>query len=321
MSRPLPAVLAAGRYKTRRGCATDSWMSKEEEPVVVDNHPYGDSPDPDVRYRNIRYRDIRYEVSENIATLTFARPEVLNAMTVDLIAETIEALDDAAQDDQVRVIILTGEGRAFSAGGDIRRLGGESTGGEAPLPPTPFERRAWLRRTQRMILAIRQVEKPVIAAVNGIAAGGGFDIACACDIRIASDQARFSEVFAKIGLFPGTGGTYFLPRIVGPEKALEMIWTAEVVDAAEALRIGLVSRVVPHDELMVESRLFAARLVAGPPLALALAKAAVYRGLDSDLNAAFDYASTAEAITLSSEDHIEGINAFREKRDPVFRGR
>jgi 2-(1,2-epoxy-1,2-dihydrophenyl)acetyl-CoA isomerase len=172
-----------------------------------------------------------------------------------------------------------------------------------------------------MIMAIRQVEKPVIAAVNGVAAGGGFDIACASDIRIASDQARFSEVFAKIGLFPGTGGTYFLPRIVGPEKALELIWTGDMIDAAEAKRIGLVSRVVAHDDLMAEARSFALRLAAGPPLALALAKAAVYRGLDSDFHAALDYASTAEAITLSSQDHIEGINAFREKRPPVFEGR
>lgn len=267
------------------------------------------------------YTDIRYELSDHIATLTFARPEVMNAMTVGLMAQTIDALDEASQNADVRVIIITGEGRAFCAGGDVRRLGDQSTHGEELLPPTPFERRAWLRRTQRMIMAIRQVEKPVIAAINGVAAGGGFDIACASDIRIASERATFSEVFAKIGLFPGTGGTYFLPRIVGPEKALELIWTADTIDAAEAHRIGLVGRVVPHDELLPEARAFAARLAAGPPLALALAKAAVYRGLDSEFTAALDYASTAEAITLSSEDHIEGINAFREKRPPNFKGR
>lgn len=267
------------------------------------------------------FNDIRYGVEQRVATITFARPDVLNAMTVDLIAETMTALDTAAQDDDVRAIIITGEGRAFCAGGDVRRLGDRSTGGEEPLPPTPFDRRAWLRRTQRMIVAIRQVEKPIIAAVNGVAAGGGFDIACASDIRVASDQATFCEVFAKIGLFPGTGGTYLLPRIVGVEKALELIWTADTIDATEALRIGLVGRVVPHADLLAVATELARRLAAGPPLALALAKAAVYRGLDSDFNAALDYASTAEAITLSSQDHVEGINAFREKRSPEFEGR
>lgn len=267
------------------------------------------------------YNDIRYDVHERVATITFARPDVLNAMTVDLIAETVTALDTAAQDDGVRAIILTGEGRAFCAGGDVRRLGDRSTGGEEPLPLTAFERRAWLRRTQRMIVAVHQVEKPIIAAVNGVAAGGGFDLACASDLRVASERATFCEVFAKIGLFPGTGGTYFLPRIVGVEKALELIWTADTIDADEALRIGLVGRVVPHEELISTATELARRLVAGPPLAIALGKAAVYRGLDSDFNAALDYASTAEAITLSSEDHVEGINAFREKRPPKFEGR
>lgn len=271
--------------------------------------------------RNEAFNDIRYDVHERVATITFARPDVLNAMTVDLIAETITALDTAAQDDGVRAIILTGEGRAFCAGGDVRRLGDRSTGGEEPLPPTAFDRRAWLRRTQRMIVAVHQVEKPIIAAVNGVAAGGGFDLACASDIRVASERATFCEVFAKIGLFPGTGGTYFLPRIVGVEKALELIWTADTIEAEEALRIGLVGRVVPHEELMSTATELARRLAAGPPLAIALGKAAVYRGMDSDFNAALDYASTAEAITLSSQDHVEGINAFREKRSPTFEGR
>ena len=271
--------------------------------------------------RNEDFNDIRYDVHERVATITFARPDVLNAMTVDLIAETITALDTAAQDNGVRAIILTGEGRAFCAGGDVRRLGDRSTGGEEPLPPTAFDRRAWLRRTQRLIVAVHQVEKPIIAAVNGVAAGGGFDLACASDIRVASERATFCEVFAKIGLFPGTGGTYFLPRIVGVEKALELIWTADTIEAEEALRIGLVGRVVPHEELMSTATELARRLAAGPPLAIALGKAAVYRGMDSDFNAALDYASTAEAITLSSQDHVEGINAFREKRSPTFGGR
>jgi enoyl-CoA hydratase/carnithine racemase len=264
--------------------------------------------------------EILYEVDGPVATITMNRPERLNPMTGPIMAGTIDALGRANADGSVRVVIVTGAGRAFSAGGDLSGLGssGDNAHGRAP---TPYERRAWLRQTQKMVLALRECEKPVIAAVNGVAAGGGCDIALGCDLRIASDRARFGEVFARIGLFPGTGGTYLLPRTVGIAKALELIWTGDLIDAEEALRIGLVSRVVPHDDLMVEVRALADRLAAGPPLALSLAKAAVYRGLDLDLAAAFDYAATAEAITLTSQDHREGVAAFREKRPPRFEGR
>jgi len=170
-------------------------------------------------------------------------------------------------------------------------------------------------------MAIRQLEKPVIAAVNGAAAGGGCDIALACDIRMASDKTRFGEVFARIGLFPGTGGTYFLPRLVGIAKALELIWTGDTIDAYEAERLGLVSKVVAADQLMATTLALAERLSQGPPLAISLAKTAVYRGLDLDIHAAFEYAVTAESITLTSDDHREGVTAFREKRTPQFQGR
>lgn len=266
------------------------------------------------------YTAITYETIDRIATITFNQPEVLNPMSPEMVTETMDALDRAATDPEVLVVIVTGAGRAFCAGGDVRGLA-ENNEAAADERPTPFERRAWLRRTQRLILAIRAVEKPVLAAINGVAAGGGCDIALACDLRFMAAGARIGEIFANIGLFPGTGGTWLLPRAVGVEKALELIWTAELIDAEEAQRIGLVGRVCPPDELQAEVRAFATRLAAGPPLALALAKAAVYRGLDQDLVAALDYASTAEAMTLTSDDHIEGIQAFREKRPPEFRGR
>jgi len=265
-----------------------------------------------------QYEAIRYVVDDGVATLTFDEPEKRNPMSAAMQADTIEALGSAHLDPGVRVVIITGSGeQAFSAGGDVRQLGG---GGSGPAP-TPLDRRKWLRQTQKMILAIRACEKPVLAAVNGIAAGGGLDIALACDIRFASDRARFSEIFARIGLFPGTGGTYLLPRTIGVAKALELIWTGDMIDAAEALQIGLVSRVVAHDQLLSETMTFARRLCDGPPMAITLAKAAVYRGLDLGFEAALDYAATAEGMTLTSQDHAEGIRAFREKRSPRFEGR
>ncbi len=262
------------------------------------------------------YQDIRVEQQDGIATITFNRPERMNAMGGALVEETIAALGGFQQDASVRVVIITGAGeRAFCAGADVQNL--QTRSQEA----TAMDRRRYVQSAQKLTLAIRQLEKPVLAAVNGVAAGGGCDIALACDIRIASERARFGEVFARIGLFPGTGGTYFLPRLVGIAKALELIWTGEVIDAHEAERIGLVSRVVPAPELMTATMALARRLAQGPPLAISLAKSAVYRGLDLDVHAALEYAATAESITLSSEDHKEGVRAFREKRPPQFQGR
>ncbi|MEE9148909.1 MAG: enoyl-CoA hydratase-related protein [Candidatus Tectomicrobia bacterium] len=262
------------------------------------------------------YQDILVTQQDTVAIVTLNRPERMNTMGGTLVEDTIAVLTSFQQDQNVRAVILTGAGqRAFCAGADVQNLQNQSE--EA----TAMERRRYVHSAQKLTLAIRQLEKPVIAAVNGVAAGGGCDIALACDIRIASEQARFGEVFARIGLFPGTGGTYFLPRLVGIAKALELIWTGDVIDAQEAERIGLVSRVVPPQDLMAAAIAFAQRLAQGPPLAISLAKTAVYQGLDLDIHSAFEYAATAESITLTSEDHREGVTAFREKRSPHFQGR
>lgn len=264
---------------------------------------------------NHEFRDIIYRKGEGFATIAFNRPERLNALGGAMAEETQQALADAASDREVRVVIITGEGRAFCAGADVRNL--TERAGEA----SAFDRRQEIASAQSTVRAIRAVEKPIIAAVNGPAAGGGCDFALACDIRIAADTARFGEVFARIGLFPGTGGCYLLPRVVGVAKALELIWSGETIDAEEALRIGLVAAVVPAGRLMDETRRFAQKFVDGPPLAIALAKAALYRGLDMSMDNALSYAATAESITLTSEDHKEGTRAFLEKRRPVFRGK
>lgn len=262
------------------------------------------------------YQDILVTQQDTVAIVTLNRPERMNTMGGTLVEDTIVVLTRFQQDQNVRAVIITGAGqRAFCAGADVQNLQNQSE--EA----TAMERRRYVHSAQKLTLAIRQLEKPVIAAVNGVAAGGGCDIALACDIRIASEQARFGEVFARIGLFPGTGGTYFLPRLVGIAKALELIWTGDVIDAQEAERIGLVSRVVPPQDLMAAAIAFAQRLAQGPPLAISLAKTAVYQGLDLDIHSAFEYAATAESITLTSEDHREGVTAFREKRSPHFQGR
>lgn len=260
---------------------------------------------------------VRVEVDDGIATVTMNRPEKLNAINDDL-ARTLGAVfTDLQHRDDARVVVLTGAGRGFCAGADL----------SAPASPaghgtTAFGGRSHLRDVLQPIpLAIRAIEKPVIAAVNGVAAGGGLDIAAACDIRVAKASSRFTEIFARRGLFPGTGGCYLLPRIVGTAKAAEMIFLGQELDAAEAYRIGLVSYVWEDEVFEAEVRRYASQFARMAPIAMALAKASIYRAEHMEFPAALDYFATAESITLTSEDRAEGARSFRERREPHFQGR
>ena len=259
---------------------------------------------------------LRYEVAERIATITLHRPDVLNAFDRALKDELLAALRQAARDRDVRVVVITGAGRAFSAGQDLKeRLPVR----EEAVRATPLDEELRARYNP-IVVAIRAMEKPVIAAVNGVAAGAGMSIALACDIRVASESASFIEVFGRVGLIPDTGSTWFLPRLVGPAKALELIWTTDPVDASTALSLGLVNRVVPADQLMAETRALAVRLASAAPLALALAKRAVNRALEVGLAEALDYEASLQGIAGRSSDHAEGVRAFIEKRPARFTG-
>jgi 2-(1,2-epoxy-1,2-dihydrophenyl)acetyl-CoA isomerase len=257
------------------------------------------------------YETVLTEDQGGVRTLTLNRPDVLNAFDARLGEELLDALGAAAESAEVRCVVLTGAGRAFCSGADLRG----HTPGETSL--------GTLVRTRynRIILRLRTMDKPVIAAVNGIAAGAGCNLALAADLRVASDRASFIEVFTRVGLIPDSGGTWLLPRFVGVGRALEMMFFAEPIDAASAERFGLVNRVVAQDDLMPRTLEWAARLAEGPTRAYGLIKRGVDRALAVDLRAALDYEAYLQEIAGRSEDHREGVAAFLQKRAPSYAGR
>jgi enoyl-CoA hydratase/carnithine racemase len=250
--------------------------------------------------------------SEGVGTLTLNRPDKLNAFAGRMRQELAEALAELEGDESVRVIVITGAGRAFCAGGDVDYM--------ADL----VERRdveamaALVDAGRHVAMTIRRSRKPVLASVNGVAAGGGANLALACDLRIASDQAKLGQSFNRIGLHPDWGGTYFLPRLVGPAKALELFWFADMIDARECERLGLFNKVVPHAELVDATGRWARTLADKPPLAIALAKRAVYESFDRTLPEMLDYELDAQLRCFESGDASEGIRAFTEKRAARF---
>ena len=257
---------------------------------------------------------LEFAVENGIATLTMNRPEKLNAFTGEMLMGMVAALDECDGREDVRAVILTGAGRGFSSGGDIGGMGEDHDS-----RPHVTKTRIW-EEIQAFPKRAARFEKPLIAAVNGAAIGGGMDLALACDIRIAGESARFAETYAKIGLLPGGGGAYFLPRLVGKARALELLWTADFLDAAGALEIGLVNHVYPDDQLMAEATKLATRIAAMPPLSIRLIKRTVNQSLESDMATAFDLVSSHIAIARAGHDHPEAIKAYREKRDGNYEG-
>ena len=249
-------------------------------------------------------------VEERIATLTVNRPDKLNALNATVIRELGEAIDEVRERDDVAGIILTGAGRAFIAGADISELTGLSARVGQSLA----------RRGQEVFRRFETCPKPVIAAVNGFALGGGCELAMACHLRIAAEGAKFGQPEVKLGVIPGYGGTQRLARLVGKGRALQLVLTGEMIDAAEAYRIGLVNRVVPADQLMPTSRSVMQQMLANAPLALAACIDVVDRGLEIPLEEAMLLEATQFGVLISTEDTTEGTRAFLEKRPPRFRG-
>jgi enoyl-CoA hydratase/carnithine racemase len=262
------------------------------------------------------YESLIYETKEHVATLTLNRTERLNALGGTLREDLPAALTHAIDDPDVRVIVITGAGKGFCAGGDVKAMQDANAAGRArPL----LERVAPSR--DRTVLLMRDSPKPLIAAVNGAAAGAGMNLALACDIRLASSAAKFSQAFVRRGLHPDWGGTYFLPRVVGMAKACEMIFTGEIIDAQEALRLGIVSAVHAPERLLPATYELATKIALGPPIAIRLARRALYRNLTEDLRAALEFETFAQNICADTDDAREGIRAFVDKREPQFSGR
>ena len=252
------------------------------------------------------------EVDGPVATLTLNRPEKLNAFVGLMRDEIAGALENLGRDESVRAVIVTGAGRAFCAGADVDYLTHliEARNIE--------EATALVEAGRRAVIAVRSAPKPVIAAINGPAAGGGANLALACDLRIASERASIGQTFNRIGLHPDWGGTYHVPKLVGPARAAELFFFAEMVPAVEAERFGLVNRVVSHDRLMTAARDWAERLAAKPILPIRLAKRAIQLSFSASMEQMLDYETESQVACFGSADAREGVRAFVEKRPPRF---
>ena len=257
------------------------------------------------------YELLTFAVADRIATITVNRPDKLNALSDATIAELGRAIDEARDRDDVAGVLLTGAGRAFVAGADIAELSSQSS--------AEAKRRS--RRGQEVFRRFETSLKPTVAAVNGFALGGGCELAMACHVRIASEQAKFGQPEVKLGIVPGYGGTQRLPRLIGKGRAMQLLLTGEMIDAQEAYRIGLVNRIVPASELLAAAEGMLRQMLANAPLAVALCAEAVDRGLEMGLEEALVFEANQFGLLASTQDVSEGMRAFLEKRAPTFQGR
>ena len=267
------------------------------------------------------YETLIFEKEGGVGMITLNRPERLNAINLQLILELDEVLDELYGDREVKSVILTGAGRGFCAGADIKEAAPPSSSQRPEGTAAPSARRRPVGQRYTFHNKLEDLAKPVIAAINGPCNGGGVELALDCDLRIASEAADFGMGEVNLGVIPAGGGTARLPRLIGPARAKEFMYFGNRIDAQEAYRLGLVNKVVPAEELIPEAKRWAAQLADKPPLSLTMLKSCINIGMQMSLLDAIDYEAKCHAILLNSEDRMEGLKAFVEKRKPVFKGR
>ncbi len=260
-------------------------------------------------------QDVLFRREGQVEVITLNRPDILNAFNNNILLAVGQRLQELHQDDDARAVVITGEGRAFCTGADL-------TGGGARADAhTPTGMRLSTHVYSSVIRAVTTLEKPVIGAINGDAAGAGCNFALSCDLLVASEKARFIQIFVRRGLVADSGGTYFLPRLVGMAKAKELMFTGEAVDAQRALELGLVNKVVPHEKLMEEAMELASRLASGPTRAIGMIKRMLNRSFESDLETMLEFEASLQGIAVSTPDVVEGITSFLQKRPAKFTGK
>jgi enoyl-CoA hydratase len=260
----------------------------------------------------MEFKYIIYEKGEGIATITLNRPEALNAFSREVVEEILQTLEDVRNDENVRVVVLTGAGeKAFSAGADIKSM----------IGMTVLKARELSLMGEKLCLALENLEKPVIAALNGYALGGGLEVAMSCDLRIASENARMGQTEINIGLIPGWGGTQRLTRLIGRTKAKELVFTGRMIDAKTAEQLGIINMTVPQDKFKETVRQFALELASKAPVAVSVAKALINKGADISLDSALALEREGFGVVASTDDLKEGVSAFTEKRKPFFKGK